>query len=55
LAESFAKKLQNLRVVKLGAGRHYLQEDHAAVIGARVNEWPIELEVGSSPKHKLAS
>ena len=52
-AESFAKKLKNLRVVKLGAGRHYLQEDHAEVIGATVNEWLIGLGVGSSPEHKL--
>src|SRR5262250_2205673 len=34
--ESFAKKVNNLRVVQLGAGRHYLQEDHAEVIGATV-------------------
>ncbi len=54
-AESFAKGLKNLGVVQLGAGRHYLQEDHADVIGATVNEWLIDLGVGSSPKHKLAS
>jgi haloalkane dehalogenase len=52
-AESFAKKLKNLRVVELGAGRHYLQEDHAEVIGATVNEWLIDLEIASSSKHKL--
>jgi haloalkane dehalogenase len=54
-AESFAKKLKNLRVVQLGAGRHYLQEDHAEVIGATVNEWLIGLGVGSSSKHKLTA
>ena len=54
-AESFAKKLKNLRVVQLGAGRHYLQEDHAEVIGATVNEWLIDLGVGSSSKHKLTA
>jgi haloalkane dehalogenase len=54
-AESFAKGLKNCRVVQLGAGRHYLQEDHAEVIGATVNEWLFDLGVGSSPKHKLAS
>jgi haloalkane dehalogenase len=54
-AESFAKKIKNLRVVRLGAGRHYLQEDHAEVIGATVNEWLIDLGVGSRPKHNLAS
>jgi hypothetical protein len=41
--------------VKLGVGRHYLQEDYAEVIGATVNQWLIDLEVGLSQKHKLAS
>jgi hypothetical protein len=50
-AESFAKGLKNCRVVQLGSGIHYLQEDNAEVIGATVNEWLI----GSSPKHKVAS
>jgi haloalkane dehalogenase len=49
-AQSFAKGLKNLRVVQLGAGRHYLQEDHAEVIGATVNEWLIGLGVDSSSK-----
>jgi haloalkane dehalogenase len=54
-AQSFAKGLKNLRVVQLGAGRHYLQEDHAEVIGATVNEWLIGLGVGSSSKHNLTA
>jgi len=54
-AESFAKKLENLRVVQLGAGRHYLQEDHAEVIGATINEWLIGLGVGSRPKSNVAA
>jgi haloalkane dehalogenase len=54
-AESFAKGLKNCRVVQLGAGRHYLQEDHAEVIGSTVNQWLIDLGVVSSPKHKVAS
>src|SRR6267154_722697 len=54
-AQTFAKGLKNLRVVQLGAGIHYLQEDHAEVIGATVNEWLIDLGIGSSPKHKVAS
>jgi haloalkane dehalogenase len=54
-AESFAKRLRNLRVVQLGAGRHYLQEDHAEVIGTTVNEWLIGLGVGSSSKQKLTA
>ncbi len=52
-AQSFAKGLNNLRVVQLGAGRHFLQEDHAEVIGATVNEWLIGLGVGSSSKQRL--
>ena len=54
-AESFAKRLRNLRIVKLGAGRHYLQEDHAEVIGTTVNERLIGLGVGSTSKHKLTA
>jgi haloalkane dehalogenase len=52
-AESFAKGLKNCRVVQLGSGIHYLQEDNAEVIGATVNEWLIDLGIGSSSKHKV--
>jgi haloalkane dehalogenase len=54
-AQSFTKGLKNCRVVHLGAGRHYLQEDHAEVIGATVNEWLIGLGVRSSSKRKLTA
>ena len=54
-AESFVKGLKNCKVLQLGSGIHYLQEDQAEVIGASVNDWLIELGVGSSPKHKVAS
>jgi len=50
-AQSFAKGLKHCRVVQLGSGIHYLQEDNAEVIGATVNEWLIDLGVGSRPKH----
>jgi hypothetical protein len=40
---------------QLGAGHHYLQEDHAEVIGSTVNQWLIDLGVISSPKYKVAS
>jgi haloalkane dehalogenase len=53
LAESFAATLKNCRLVKLGSGVHYLQEDHPEVIGATVKEWLIDLGIGSSPKQKL--
>lgn len=45
-AESFAKGLQNCRVVQLSSGIHYLQEDHPDVIGAGIKQWLIELGVG---------
>jgi haloalkane dehalogenase len=54
-AESFAKRLKNCRVVQLVSGIHYLQEDHAEVIGVSVNEWLIELGASSSRKHKLTA
>jgi haloalkane dehalogenase len=54
-AESFAKGLENCRVMQLNSGIHYLQEDHAEVIGAAVKEWLIDLGVGSNAKHKVAS
>jgi haloalkane dehalogenase len=47
--------IKNCRLVQLDSGIHYLQEDDAEVIGANVNEWLIDLGVGSSPKHKVAS
>ena len=39
----------------LEPGRHYLQEDHAEVIGATINEWLIGLGLGSRSKHKLTA
>lgn len=47
VAERFAKNLKNGSVVELGAGAHYLQEDHPAAIGAAVKDWLIGL--GASP------
>ncbi len=51
--ESFAKGLNNCRLVQLSSGIHYLQEDHPDVIGAHVKEWLVEVGIGSSPKQKL--
>jgi haloalkane dehalogenase len=53
-AKSFAAGLKNCRVVQLGSGVHYLQEDHPDVIGANIKEWLIDLGIGSRPKQKLA-
>jgi len=38
-AGSFAKRLNNCRVVHLGPGLHYLQEDHPEAIGKAIAEW----------------
>jgi len=38
-AGSFAKRLNNCRVVHLGPGLHYLQEDHPEAIGQATAEW----------------
>jgi haloalkane dehalogenase len=52
-AERFVKKLTNCKVVKLGSGLHYLQEDHPEVIGDTIKDWLVGLGIGSSPKQKL--
>lgn len=43
-AEAFAAKLKNCRLVQLGAGAHYLQEDHPETIGREVASWITESE-----------
>lgn len=43
-AETFAAGLKNCRLVHLGAGAHYLQEDHPETIGSTVAAWIGELE-----------
>ena len=44
LAEEFAHKLRDCRLVELGAGLHYLQEDHPETIGRSVAEFIAEVE-----------
>ena len=39
LAERYAAELQNCCLVRLGAGVHFLQEDHPDTIGRSVAEW----------------
>ena len=43
LAEPFAKGLKNCRVVHVGPGIHYLQEDHPETIGMVLHNWLKEL------------
>jgi haloalkane dehalogenase len=44
VAEDFARKLHNCRLVKLGSGLHYLQEDHPEIIGREVVAFIAETE-----------
>ena len=46
-ARQFAASLKNCDVVNLGAGRHYLQEDHASAIGFSVAGWIANVEAGT--------
>lgn len=45
--------LKNCRVEELGAGIHYLQEDHPEVIGKSIKEWLVDVGVDSYPEQKL--
>lgn len=38
-AEAYADELENCRLIRLGAGAHYLQEDHLDAIGTAVRAW----------------
>jgi haloalkane dehalogenase len=43
-AESFAAALYDCRLLQLGAGAHFLQEDHPETIGRSVAAWIAEIE-----------
>jgi haloalkane dehalogenase len=43
-AAQFAASLRDCRLVQLGAGAHYLQEDHPETIGRTIAEWIREIE-----------
>jgi haloalkane dehalogenase len=45
-AEQFAATLTDCRLVQLGAGAHYLQEDHPDSIGRSIAAWIGEIESG---------
>ena len=47
-AASFARTLHDCRVIQVGAGHHYLQEDHPDIIGRSVGAWIGECEVGQA-------
>jgi haloalkane dehalogenase len=43
-AEEFARRLHDCRVVSLGPGAHYLQEDHPDAIGHLIADWVRTIE-----------
>jgi haloalkane dehalogenase len=43
-AEDFARRLYDCRLVKLGSGKHFLQEDHPKLIGQSVAAFIAEIE-----------
>jgi haloalkane dehalogenase len=43
-AERFAAGLNDCRFLRLGAGKHYLQEDHPDAIGRAIAAWIAEIE-----------
>jgi haloalkane dehalogenase len=47
VAEDLARRLHNCRLVKLGSGLHYLQEDHPEIIGETVAQFVAEIEAES--------
>jgi haloalkane dehalogenase len=53
-AEAYAARLRNCRLIKLGAGTHYLQEDHPDAIGRALSAWIADIAV-SAPRRALAS
>jgi haloalkane dehalogenase len=52
-ARKFAHELKDCRFVQLSSGLHYLQEDHADVIGANIKEWLIEIGIRNAPSQPL--
>lgn len=47
-AEQFAGSLNDCKVIQLGAGAHYLQEDHPETIGRSVAAWIGKIEAAQS-------
>jgi haloalkane dehalogenase len=43
-AESFANRLKNCKVINIGPGIHYLQEDNPTAIGSGIHDWLAELK-----------
>lgn len=54
-AESFAATLRHCAVALLGAGRHFLQEDHPEAIGRSVAGWIAGIEAATSARSRQAA
>jgi len=54
-ADQFAASLQGISVVRLGAGLHYLQEDHADAIGRSVAGWIAGIEAVTASRTAQAA
>jgi haloalkane dehalogenase len=52
-AEDFAKKLKNRRLIRVGSGAHYLQEDHPEAITKEIAAWIEGFE--ASPRRSLTA
>ena len=53
-AQQFAGGLRNIAVIDLGAGLHYLQEDHAEAIGRSVAGWVAGIEAANASRMRAA-
>ena len=54
-AERFAATLHNCKLVRLGAGAHFLQEDHPEAIGRYVAAWIGEMEGAGLDRDPVAA
>jgi haloalkane dehalogenase len=54
-AERFAATLRNCKLVRLGAGAHFLQEDHPDPIGRSVAAWIGEIEGASRDSNAVTA
>ncbi|MGJ5819048.1 haloalkane dehalogenase [Paludibaculum fermentans] len=54
-AERFASRLTNCRLVHLGPGRHYLQEDHPETIGCETAQWIAACEQAAPRQQRHAA
>lgn len=54
-AERFAARLHNCRLIPLGPGVHYLQEDHPDAIGTAIHDWLGEITPTTGTDERAAA